>query len=109
MVQDFVSQWWWVRWTKEYLTSQQPRSKWTTEEEDLTPGMVVFMLDRSTPRNRWPLAKITEVVPGADGKVQLVRLLHDGKQYVRPITGMALLEIGERLLPSTRGGVAAKA
>ena len=84
-VQDLVKQIW-NRWNKEFLTLLQTRKKWWVEERDLAVDDIVLMADSINMRGKWPLGRITEVMPGSDGHVRAVRVLSGGKSYVRPIT-----------------------
>jgi hypothetical protein len=64
----------WKRWQSEYLQERNYRSKWNTTKVDLSKGDVVVIKDDNQPRNRWPLARVVEVLPSADGKIRKVKL-----------------------------------
>ena len=85
----------WTRWHKEYLPTLQPRRKWQDETRNLKEGDLVFLHSKESPRNYWPLARITEAYVSTDGKVRKVDLLtaKDGstKSYTRPVTEVILL------------------
>ncbi|KAJ8966498.1 hypothetical protein NQ317_019893 [Molorchus minor] len=68
MVQDF-----WARWHLEYLHTLQTRSKWNKESANIKVGMVVVVKTDNAPPLHWPLAIVTEVFPGQDGIVRVVR------------------------------------
>ena len=89
-IQDLMGQFW-RRWTKEYLTSLQPRGKWLQERESIKVGDVVLMSNQQAPRGIWPLARVVEVFPGSDSHIRTVRVLARGKEYVRPITKLVPL------------------
>ena len=40
---------------------------------------------------RWPLARVTEIHPGSDGKVRVVTVSTGFKHYTRPSSKLALL------------------
>ena len=51
----------WKRWSLEYLTTLQQRTKWTAEQENLQIGDIVFL--RTSPM-MWPMAKVIKVLMG---------------------------------------------
>ena len=69
---------------KEYLSALKTRNKWVEEKCNIAPDDVVLVVDPG---------RIQEVFPGPDGKVRVVRVRTGGKDYVRPITKLCLLEI----------------
>ena len=85
----------WTRWRKEYLPTLQPRRKWQSETRNLEGGDLVLLHCKESPRNYWPLARITKAYVSADGKVRKVDLVtaKDGsrKSYTRPVTEVILL------------------
>ena len=83
----------WKRWRCEYLPSLLPRVKWLRERRNLKVGDVVLMSEESAPRGFWPLARITEVFPGSDGRVRSVEVkTGSGAVYRRPAAKLCLLE-----------------
>ena len=85
----------WTRWRKEYLPTLQPRRKWQSETRNLEEGDLVLLHYKESPRNYWPLARITKAYVSADGKVRKIDLVtaKDGstKSYTRPVTEVILL------------------
>ena len=59
------------------------------EKKNFTVGDTVIV-DESTPRNVWPIGRITEVFPDRDGFVCHVRVKTSTLE--RPITKLCLLE-----------------
>ena len=49
----------WNRWVSEYLPNLQRRQRWVEEKTNLSVGDLVIMLDDQSPRNQWPVARIT--------------------------------------------------
>ena len=84
-----------TRWRKEYLPTLQPRRKWQGETRNLEERYLVLFHCKESPRNYWPLARITKAYVSADGKVRKVDLVtaKDGstKSYTRPVTEVILL------------------
>ena len=85
----------WGKWRKEYLSSLQTRTKWTTQEPNLNPGSVVLLKDKQVARNEWPLGLITRTFPSKDKLVRKVEVKVSGrdgvKHLLRPITEIVLL------------------
>ena len=51
----------WKRWSKEYLSSLQPRKKWTSKQRNFEVGDVVLLMDENQPTLQWPLPRVAEV------------------------------------------------
>ena len=73
-VQYFTNQFW-FRWQRDYFTLQYKRKKWNTLQRNSQVGDMVILHNDDLSRNRWPLAKITKVLPSKDGPVRKVQLL----------------------------------
>ena len=84
--QDF-----WRRWRLEYLHELQKRQKWTGSTGEVKQGSVVVLLDRQQPCGRWPLAVVTEVLPGSDGVVRVVTVRTPTGSYTRNVTSICPL------------------
>lgn len=80
----------------------QPQRKWQQESRNLGEGDLVLQPRKETPRNSWPLARITRVYPSVDGKVRKVDLVtaKDGptRSYTRPVTEVILLKTEKDLV-----------
>ncbi|XP_067933305.1 uncharacterized protein [Watersipora subatra] len=70
----------WKRWRVEYLQTLQPRQKWEGQKPNLRVGDIVIVKEADTNCNHWPLGKIEEVMPNADGLVRKVKLQQANKQ-----------------------------
>ncbi|KAF0712111.1 Integrase catalytic domain-containing protein, partial [Aphis craccivora] len=82
---DQCHQAFWRRWSTEYLTSLQGRSKWATEAPNVKVNDMVVIIDNQSPPLAWRLGRILEVLPGNDGVVRVVRLLTCHGQITRPV------------------------
>ncbi|XP_049459039.1 uncharacterized protein LOC125905190 [Epinephelus fuscoguttatus] len=60
------------RWKQKYLTTLQPRRKWTKEQPNLQDGDVVLIKDVQAKRNEWPLGLVVKAIPSSDGKMHKV-------------------------------------
>ncbi|EZA62187.1 hypothetical protein X777_02812 [Ooceraea biroi] len=69
-----ITQNFWNRWNKEYLTSLQGRTKWTTEQINLAIDDIVLLQDNNAPPLKWKLGRVIEIHKGADDKVRVVTL-----------------------------------
>ncbi|CAB0045358.1 unnamed protein product [Trichogramma brassicae] len=57
----------WRRWQREVLNHMQVRQKWNIRQPGLLPGELVLITDDLQPPQRWPLARVEQLHPGADG------------------------------------------
>ena len=55
----------------------------------------MFVADETTPRSRWPLARVIEVMPGIDGFVQRFKVKIKTTVLERPVAKRVLLEATE--------------
>ena len=63
---QYLSNVYWKRWLKLYLTSLQGLSKWRRTTRDTRVGDLVLINEDNLPRGRWPLGRIVEIHPGTD-------------------------------------------
>ncbi|XP_012542665.2 uncharacterized protein LOC105840305 [Monomorium pharaonis] len=83
MVQHF-----WSRWTSEYLSHLQQRSKWMKDvPSKIKVGSMVLLKEDNTPPLQWKLGRITELHPGADGVPRVIS--------VKTFTGILKRTIGK--------------
>jgi hypothetical protein len=83
----------WDRWRREYLPTLSRRPKWRKEKINFQPGELVLLRDDDfTKRNKWPLARITKVLPGRDNVVRVVEIKTKDGEYTRPVAGLYKLE-----------------
>ena len=64
----------WSRWRKEYLSSLQQRQKLTKSRKDVAEGDIVIVKDDNAARSQWELARVSAVNHSADGRVRTVKL-----------------------------------
>ena len=72
---QFLANNFWKRWKKECLLNLQQRQIWRKGKRDTKVDDIVILQEDSSPRNKWRLARVTEVYPSTDGKVRKVKLL----------------------------------
>ena len=99
---QFLANRFWSRWKKEFLPTLQSRRKWETVQPNLKEGDLVLLRCKESPRNEWPLARISKAISSADGKVRKVEVTtakNGSKQsYTRPVTEVILLKTEHELI-----------
>jgi len=83
----------WKQWTRSYLPNLIRRPKWNDPMKPVVVGDVVKLIMDSTPRNAWPLGRITAVFPGDDGKVRVVDVKTQDATYRRPVAKLCVLDL----------------
>nr|CAH7768785.1 unnamed protein product [Callosobruchus chinensis] len=69
----------WSRWSKEYVSELQVRTKWKVNQHSLQKGVLVLKKDDQQPPLRWKLGRVEEIHPGKDGIVRVATLrTHEG-------------------------------
>jgi hypothetical protein len=84
----------WKRWLKEYFPKLKARQKWTKQTVNLKVDDVVLIVENCR-RSDWPIGRILEVFPSADGLVRKVRVQTRASSLVRPVTKLCLLEASQ--------------
>ncbi|XP_063913248.1 uncharacterized protein LOC135129911 [Zophobas morio] len=66
----------WRRWSREYLTQLQTRSKWQKQQDhpDALVGSLALIIEENVPSLTWKTGRITEIHPGDDGVVRVVTI-----------------------------------
>jgi len=98
----------WKRWSSEYLSLLQERSKWRVETSNIKVGSIVLLKEDNVPTLRWQLGCIQEVIPGGDGVIR-VAMVRTAKGLIkRAVAKLAVLPIDSEIvgtLPLPSGGV----
>lgn len=66
---EYVKQHYWARFSKEYITSLQQKTKWPSSTSELKLGSLVLIKDKSLPPLRWSLGRVEAVYPGPRDRV----------------------------------------
>lgn len=69
---QYMCDFFWKRWTNEYLPLLQDRQKWNKERRDFVPGDIVVIVDSTAPRGSWLMGRVLEVFPDKNGLVRSV-------------------------------------
>ena len=88
-----MSQHFWSRWSKEYLSSLQKRNKWLFPKQSPAVGDLVLVKQENTPPGKWPLGRITALHPDDDGLIRVVTLRTGTGALVRPLVKLVILPI----------------
>ena len=92
---QYLANQFWLRWQKEYCTLLQKCQKWPTTKRSIMVGDVVLACGGESPRNQWPLAVVTKVLPSQDNLVHKVqiKIAKDGEKkfFQRPVHKLVLL------------------
>lgn len=84
----------WKRWSQEYLTEMNVRSKWFKgESEKLKVGKLVVLREENLPPLRWSLGRIVEVHPGDDGVIRVVTVRTEKGMFKRGVRKISPLPI----------------
>lgn len=89
---QYISDLFWKRWTREYLPLMQERQKWNEVKDNLKPGDIVLIIDENSPRNSWPMGRITDTFPDKEGQVRSVKIKTQNGLLERPITKLCFLK-----------------
>lgn len=83
----------WKRWTREYLTTLQGRSKWFKSESNLKIGDLVIVEAPSQPPSTWRLGRIVRTHPGEDQTVRVVTVRTAAGELKRPVVKLVKLPV----------------
>ena len=82
----------WTRWTKEYLPCLTKRACWRKNVPNIALGDLVLVQDEELKRGKWPLARVTKILPGPDDVVRVVEVKTKSGVYTRPVVKLFRLE-----------------
>lgn len=91
----------WQRWICEYLQGLIPRPKWWSTRGVLRKGQLCLVKGENTPPCRWPLARITRLHPGEDGRVRVVDVRTSVGELTRPVVKLVALSMAAAAEPET--------
>ncbi len=75
----------WQRWLREYVPSSNFRPKWRTPARELKIGDLVWLVEDSSIRGNYPLARIQNLCYGADSVARSAELKLSNRELVRPV------------------------
>lgn len=62
-----IRQHFWKRWSLEYISELQTRTKWQTNQDTLIPNTLVLVKEDNLPPLQWRLGRVVQTYPGKDG------------------------------------------
>ncbi|XP_008178240.1 uncharacterized protein LOC103307749 [Acyrthosiphon pisum] len=84
-------QFFWRRWSREYLNTLQARGRWTKADTNLEVGTMVIVKVNDAPPLSWPLGRIIEVYPGTDKVVRVAKVITKQGVFTRPVVKLVPL------------------
>lgn len=103
VVQDF-----WRLFRTQYTSTLQELSRWKGVLPNMEVGTIVLIKDDNTPSNVWRMGQVTEVCPGKDNMVRVVKLFVPQKDGEKTITTLTRSIRSLVKLPIVTQAVAAK-
>ena len=80
----------WDRWLKDYVPSLNRRTKWSAQSDrDLKTGDLVWIVEPTSPRGHYPLARVVKLNYGPDSVARSAELKTTTGNLVRPIVKLA--------------------
>ena len=74
------------------MPTLQQRHKWLLNKRNLAVNDLVLVVDKTVPRSRWLLGRVTKVFPGEDSRVRTAEVKTKDSSLTRPVTKLCLLE-----------------
>ncbi|UYV84619.1 hypothetical protein LAZ67_X002847 [Cordylochernes scorpioides] len=75
----------WTRWSQEYMSQLQQRSKWCKPQPNIKEGSLVLIKNEQQPPLAWKIGRISKVFPGDDARIRVVEVKTANGTYRRPI------------------------
>ena len=72
---QFLTDQFWSRWKREYLSNISQRQKWHTPKINLQVVDIIIARYDDIARSEWQLARVTEALEDADRLVRIAKLL----------------------------------
>ncbi|KAG1698561.1 hypothetical protein GQR58_005730 [Nymphon striatum] len=89
------------RWQREYLSTLNIRAQSQPFIKSQFKNGELVYLDNGGPRHTWPLGRISQLIPGPDGIVRLLKVFCKGSELIRSIQRVLPLELDLELTPKT--------
>ena len=89
---QYLTELFWNKWMLYYIPELQGRQKWKREKYNLKVGDIVLVSDVQSYRKFWPIGLVTEAIKDDDGLVRTVKVRSQGKEILRSVNKLVLLE-----------------
>lgn len=86
----------WKSWSRDYLQTLMPRTKWTVSQPNIQKGDIVYLQIKNTSPMEWPLGRVQETYPGIDGTTRAVKIQTPQGIFVRPVHKLIPLPIPDQ-------------
>ncbi len=86
-----ISEHFWKRWQKEYLSNLQPLSKWQEAVDAPQPWDVVYIMEDNVPTLHWLRARIEEMFYGNDKIARVAKVFNGKSSFIRPLSKLRAL------------------
>lgn len=83
----------WRRWSREYISELQMRTKWKLKKDDIILGSLVLIKEDNLPPLKWRLGRVTRVFPGADGVSRVAEVETSMGPIRRPFSKICSLPV----------------
>ncbi|UYV77606.1 hypothetical protein LAZ67_15001695 [Cordylochernes scorpioides] len=80
----------WTKWSQEYVSQLQQRSKWCKPQPNIKEGSLVLIKNEQQPPLAWKIGRISKGFPGDDAKIRVVEVKTANGTYRRPILNVFL-------------------
>ncbi|KAL0895377.1 hypothetical protein ABMA27_011510 [Loxostege sticticalis] len=71
---ECIRQHFWQRFSHEYVSLLQQKTKWSTSSGQLNEGMLVLLRDKALPPLIWALGRVVRTFPGPDGVTRVAEI-----------------------------------
>lgn len=61
----------WQRWSKEYISELQTRTKWQSNKDTILPNTLILIKEDNAPPLQWRLGRVIKTFEGKDGKARV--------------------------------------
>ncbi|GFW26440.1 integrase catalytic domain-containing protein [Trichonephila clavipes] len=85
----------WKRWSNNYLSNLQQRSKWKFEKDNAREGDLVLIKEDNLAVNKWLMGRLIEIFPGKDNRIRVVTIKTQHGVVKRPISKICILPMRE--------------
>lgn len=89
-----LTQHFWTRWSKEYVSELQERTKWKISHPNLLKiGTMVIIREDNLPPLKWKLGRVMELHPGHDGVPRVLTIRTANRCIKRAVSKVCVLPI----------------
>ncbi|XP_075170108.1 uncharacterized protein LOC142242414 [Haematobia irritans] len=94
----YMQQIFWKKWSSSYLALLQERTKWISNQKNISIGNMVLIKEDNLPPLKWLLGRVVDVVSGGDGVVRVALIKTLNGIIRRSVTKLALLPIDDNFV-----------